>query len=73
MKFYIGGIESIEESGSAIVFLIVFKIFRIFQNFPEIFLNWKMFNFFLQNSSKAAYPIVDFLYPFEISCDSVEN
>ena len=50
-----GGIESIEESGSALFFLIVSKIFRIFQKFPEIFLNWKVFNFFLQNSSRVAY------------------
>ena len=26
-----------------------------FQNFPQIFLNWKIGHFFLQNSSRAAY------------------
>ena len=26
-----------------------------FQNFPKIFLNWKIFKFFLQNYSRAAY------------------
>ena len=31
-----GGTEFLEEGGSAIVFLIVFKIFRMFPNFPEI-------------------------------------
>ena len=29
--------------------------FQNFPNFPEIFLNWKIFKCFLQNSSRAAY------------------
>ena len=65
-KTLYGGIESLEEGGSAIVFLIVSKNFRKF--------SWigKFSKFFCKTLAEPP-TLADFIYPYEISCDSVEN